>query len=160
VPLEPVLGAPMEQQFKSKVDTWLVLLVVVPMVIVVAVVGGVAGDSLVASRTTRISVIVPLVLGFGLPLWLFLSTSYTVSTAHLTVRSGPFRIVVPIASITRVAATRSIESAPALSLDRLAVEYGTGKRVLISPSDKAGFLKALAMAGVDATLLVATTSAR
>lgn len=144
----------MEQSFPSKVDTWIVLAVAIPVVGAIVAIGIVAiGPS--DESAGLIAALAPLVvLGVGLPLWIFRSTSYTVGADTLTVRGGPLRIVIPIREITRVKATRSLESSPALSLDRLAVEYGKGKRVLISPSDKAGFLKALARAGVDPNVLV------
>jgi hypothetical protein len=34
-------------------------------------------------------------------------------------------------------------SSPALSLNRLEIRYGNGKRMLLSPQDAAGFLKAI-----------------
>jgi hypothetical protein len=39
--------------------------------------------------------------------------------------------------------TRNPLSSPALSLDRLKITYGNGKRIMISPADKIGFLKAI-----------------
>jgi hypothetical protein len=39
-----------------------------------------------------------------------------------------------------VLATRSPLSSPALSLDRIRIDYGKGKSVMISPLNKADFL--------------------
>jgi hypothetical protein len=49
---------------------------------------------------------------------------------------------VPIDSIEKVEATRSPLSSPALSLDRLRINYGK-RRIMVSPSDRAGFLRAI-----------------
>jgi hypothetical protein len=60
----------------------------------------------------------------------------------LRVACGPFRWKVPIDSIEKVEATRSPLSSPALSLDRLRINYGK-RRIMVSPSDRAGFLRAI-----------------
>ena len=49
----------------------------------------------------------------------------------------------PLAAIDAVEPARNPLSSPACSLDRLRIEYGA-KRIMISPLDKAGFLRALA----------------
>ena len=54
---------------------------------------------------------------------------------------------VPLADIQEVTPTRSAASAPALSLDRLRVEYLKGsesRALLVSPSDKWAFMRDLA----------------
>lgn len=70
--------------------------------------------------------------------------SYTLTPTELIVRSGLIRWRVPLDGIRRVYPTRSPLSSPAWSLDRLAVEYGTSRRLFISPSRKAEFLQDLA----------------
>jgi hypothetical protein len=42
-----------------------------------------------------------------------------------------------------VVPTRNPLSSPALSLDRLRIEYGQGRAIMISPADKGPFLRAL-----------------
>jgi hypothetical protein len=61
----------------------------------------------------------------------------------LLIRCGPFRWTVPIDSITAVEETRNPLSSPALSLDRLRIRYGKQRQVMVSPADKAGFMKAI-----------------
>ena len=75
--------------------------------------------------------------------WLMLGTHYTVDRGTIRIVSGPFRWKVPIDEITSVSATRNPLSSPALSLDRLSIRYGKRRRIMISPADKAGFLKAI-----------------
>ena len=55
---------------------------------------------------------------------------------------GPFRWRVPIDAITAITPTRSALSSPALSLDRLRIEYGE-RAILVSPIYKEGFVRAL-----------------
>ena len=70
-------------------------------------------------------------------------------TEHdLLVRSGPFRWRVPLGQIHSVTPTRNPLSSPALSLDRLRIEYGDGKWILISPRERERFLEALEARGV------------
>jgi hypothetical protein len=73
---------------------------------------------------------------------MLVGTHYTVAGDTLRVACGPFRWKVPIDAIQSVEATRSPLSSPALSLDRLRIHYGK-RRIMVSPSDKAGFLKAI-----------------
>jgi hypothetical protein len=88
-----------------------------------------------------------LVVAAGLAIMLF-PVVYQVTTTDLIVRSGLRAWTIPLDSIERVTPTNNPLSSPAWSLDRLRVDYrkqGVGKMVLISPNDKAGFLRALAM---------------
>lgn len=75
--------------------------------------------------------------------WTWVTTHYTLISGELLIRSGPFHWRVPLAEIQEVTPTRNPLSSPALSLDRLEVVYGKGRRVLISPRDKDRFLRAL-----------------
>ena len=72
---------------------------------------------------------------------------YEITATHLVARSGVMRWRVPLGSIQEVRPSRNPSSAPAWSLDRLAVEYLKGGRprtLLISPADKRGLMRALA----------------
>ena len=72
---------------------------------------------------------------------------YEVTATHLVARSGVMRWRVPVASIEEVRPSRSKASAPAWSLDRLAVEYlkdGRPRTLHVSPADKRGLLRELA----------------
>jgi hypothetical protein len=73
--------------------------------------------------------------------------NYEITQTELVARSGFMRWRVPLANIQEVAPSRSAASAPAWSLDRLRVEYLKGGRtraLLVSPSDKRGFMRDLA----------------
>lgn len=127
------------QRFRSKVDMWLVLILGASALLVVVGVG-------MATRTGEMSVVaaVAIVLvAAGIPAWIFATTRYELSRESLIVRSGPFRWRIPLVDIKSVTPTRNPLSSPALSLDRLRIEYGQRRAVMISPSDKDGFLRAL-----------------
>jgi len=70
------------------------------------------------------------------------ATDYTFEGDALRIRASFFRWRVPLAAIDSVEPTQSPLSSPACSLDRLRIRYGE-KQIMISPLDKAGFLRAL-----------------
>ena len=83
------------------------------------------------------------IVALGLPVWLLLSTYYLVDAGNLMIRSGPFRWSISISEIKSVEPSRSLLSSPALSLNRLEIQYGRGKTVLVSPKDVEGFRNAI-----------------
>jgi hypothetical protein len=125
--------------FRSKVDGWLAAVIAGGAMVSVAAVVTVA---IVESLLIALALAPLILLGAALPLWVLGSTSYTFEASHLYVRSGPFRWKVALREIRRVAPTRSPWSSPALSLDRLRIEYG-GRWIMVSPQDKDGFLAEL-----------------
>jgi len=130
----------MERRFSSKVDAWL------GAAILVAIAGS-GFASAVAYRgggfeNTLVAITV-LLAGALFPLWLCLSTNYIVRDDLLLIRCGPFSWRVPKATIRSVKATRNPLSSPALSLDRLRIDYGAGKYVMVSPANPSEFRKAL-----------------
>ena len=129
------------KRFKSKVDTWILILMIVAIVFQVFAVGTAALQADDPLATTGLML---LVIGVsGLLVWLLFGTYYTVERGYLRIASGPFRWRVPLADITSVTATRSPLSSPALSLDRIMIRYGKRGRVMVSPADREGFLKAI-----------------
>lgn len=130
----------MEKVYKSKVDTWLGLVLVgSAAACLFAFVIAVGSGSALA-----IALVLPsVVLGAGLPLWLLASTNYTLSDSKLFVKCGPFKRDIPIAQISSIRATSNPLSSPALSTDRLQIDYGRGQSIMISPKDKEEFLRDL-----------------
>ncbi|WP_101926354.1 PH domain-containing protein [Luteimonas cellulosilyticus] len=131
----------MANEYRSRIDPWLL-----------AVLGGAAAISLAAavlvvSRSPTIAgaliAVFTAAIGAGLPLWLLESTHYTVVHDRLLVRSGPFSWRIPLADITAVTPSTNPLSSPALSLNRLRIDYGPGRSVMISPRDRARFLAEL-----------------
>lgn len=75
--------------------------------------------------------------------WLLSTTRYTIDEESLLVNSGPFRWRVPLAEINGVTPSRSVLSAPALSLNRLRVDYGNNRYLLLSPVNRDDFVRCL-----------------
>ena len=128
------------KRFKSKIDRWLLFLLAAVMVFEVVVM------TLAATRANdpreALFLIVTALAVVALIGSMLIGTHYTVTGDTLRVVCGPFRWKVPVHAIEAVEATRSPLSSPALSLDRLRIHYGK-KRIMVSPSDKAGFLRAI-----------------
>ena len=128
------------KRFKSKVDAWFYLTIVGSVVIVLAVLLAV----LESPSTSELAMIAAaMLLAVGLPVWVLLQTHYTVTKDALVIRSGPMRWTVPLDEIKSVTTSRSLLSSPALSMDRLEITWGGFNRILVSPEDRRGFLKAI-----------------
>lgn len=127
--------------FKSKVDWWIRLLLGLAIAGMFVACGAVILEGADPVGTTV--TILACIAGLALFVWMLVGTVYTVDRGTLIVRAGPMRWRIPVDEITAVEATRSPLSSPALSLDRLRIHYGKRRRIMISPADKAGFLKAI-----------------
>lgn len=82
--------------------------------------------------------------------WMQLATWYRIDEDALFIRSGPLHWTIPIASIVAMAPSDDPTSGPALSFDRLRIDYmknGEKKEILISPEDREGFERELRLRG-------------
>lgn len=136
--------AMMTRVFTSKKDAWLVSLIwgsaILPLVAGLLVVWT---DAKAGSYLITISALTfTLILAATFPLY------YEVTERELVIRAGLFRWRVPLDGIAEIRPTRSIVSAPALSLDRLLIRFRSAKGrfrlAMISPRDQAGFLREIA----------------
>ena len=126
-------------RFKSRVDWWYYLAIIISaVVVIIAVLPAIQNGQLSPAMALFI-----LLLALAIPIWLLWSTDYRVIDETLRVRSGPFYWSIPLNEIRGVNPSRSLIASPALSLDRLAIHYGSGKKLLVSPADKASFLQAI-----------------
>lgn len=124
----------MNTRYRSKYSVVLTLLVWVPLLLPFVLIFPHAHGVLF--------VLVPTIVFVG---WIWFGTYYTVTDTTLETRCGPFRQSIPLASITAVAASRSIMSGAALSLDRISIIHGRfGEEALVSPREKRAFVDELA----------------
>jgi hypothetical protein len=138
-----LMSAEAVQWYRSKIDWWMYpLLCLPPLGAVVACVALVqAGiSSGWAWGLLIILFFVGIYFGLVFPL------RYGLDQTHLVVRFGVCRSRIPLADIVEVHPTSNPIGSPALSLDRLHVQYGDSifKCVLISPTDRNRFLDDLA----------------
>lgn len=76
--------------------------------------------------------------------WPVLNTRYIIQDEILTIHSLFLKWRIPLANIQKISKTNNSISSPALSLDRLKIEYikdGKIKQVLVSPRDQQAFSK-------------------
>ena len=126
--------------FRSKVDWWLAVVLVT---CAAASVVGVVAVAVAESAFLALGLVPLLLISAGLPLWLLRCTDYTFDEVNLHVRCGPFSWRVPLQEIRTVTPTHDPLSSPALSLDRLRIEFGRMESIMVSPKDKGGFLAEL-----------------
>jgi Bacterial PH domain len=112
-------------EFRSKVDNWFFAALLATIAI-----GGTT-VAVAAWHGGPITLLIALlVFPIGLPIWLLRSTRYSLGDSHLDIRSGPFAWRVPLGQMRSITRTRSALSSPALSLDRLRIDYGSGKWIM------------------------------
>jgi hypothetical protein len=128
--------------YPSKVDAWIVALI--GAALAAAVIG--IAIAAIDEGPLRMAQAGFITLGVsGLLVWTFLQTNYTLAGQELVIRSGPFRWRIAVSDIHDVGKPpggfgfRS-RSSPALSMDRLEIRYGKGKKLMISPVDQEKFL--------------------
>jgi|SRR5215471_13070788 len=136
----------MNIRYRSKKDAWLIAIIAVAFLITLI--------SLILTLITPgalqqggwVSVVVVVVV------WAFVASLiwplyYEITPSDLIVRSGLLHWNIPLSSIQQVHPSHNMLTPPALSLDRLRIEYlqnGKTRFMLISPKDKTGFLRDLA----------------
>jgi hypothetical protein len=124
--------------FPSKIDWWLVVLVVaVPAWRIVTQWSELGSPP--AALWVTIAVIV--IVGAAL-----VPVRYVIEGRTISVQCGLIGwefSAFPIEDVQSIRPTHNPLASPALSLDRLKVELGIRNSILISPKDKAGFLRAV-----------------
>ena len=78
--------------------------------------------------------------------WPVFNTKYTIKAGQLTIRCLFLRWSIPLSDIQKVSVTNNSVASPALSLDRLKIDYlkdGKAKFILVAPRNKAKFCEAI-----------------
>lgn len=128
-----------ELAFNSKIDLWLLIVILTGVAACLWGIGAIwDADSAVFWPAALI-----LAVGILVPIWILVSLRYYLSDETLRVRCGPRQWRIAIRDITSVSPTNEAKTSPALSFDRLLIEYGDSGRVLISPEPRAEFLRQL-----------------
>jgi len=120
--------------FPSKKDRW-----------ITGLLWGVAlaGVIIPAVSGNPVSSVVILPLAIFL-LWFWFKTDYRITENKIKIRYGPIRQTIPIGDIKRIRKVKSrFAAAPALSSDRLQIDYSKYDMVRISPENEKKFIKIL-----------------
>ncbi|MHB8974902.1 MAG: PH domain-containing protein [Pirellulaceae bacterium] len=139
----------MDKVYRSKIDWWLGLVISVGVLAILfssaALLVNPPQDDVPA-----IWIALAMLLMAAFMVWILFSVRYTITTTDLLVRAAFIRWRVPLDQIIEVFPTHNPLSSPALSLDRLRINYNhpSGKTwwVMISPKEKEQFLHDLAKA--------------
>jgi len=131
------------QWYRTKVDWWIGLLLCVPPVVTVWACAALVREGKMSDLPWSVGAglfVCGIYFGLVFPL------KYGLDETNLLVRFGLVRQRIPLVDISEVRPTHNPLSSPALSLDRLHVQYGPGffKAVMISPADRNRFLDELA----------------
>ena len=124
----------LRMEFKSKVDLWLAAVLWGSVAICFFPVF--LEDGLIVG----LAIGIPMAI-FVLLLWI--NTKYYIRDDQLVIKGVLKDTLIPIESITSVKTTRNPLSAPALSMDRLEINYGRYEFTLISPLEKERFVEEL-----------------
>jgi Bacterial PH domain len=129
--------------YKSKKDTWLIVVIVASMLVTLL-----AGAALIlfAPAIWERFIGIVIMLASLVPILLTTPVSYTIDGHSLHVRGGYKHWAIPLQNILAVRPSRVWIASPALSMDRLEIEYkdweGTSL-LLISPERTDHFLNEL-----------------
>lgn len=131
-------GGSQARVYPSKIDAWLVVVLgaaaAFPLVLgaQLVFVSKAAAVGCLAS-----SAFVLLVLAVAV-----VPCRYTLEDDHLLVQAGLLRWKVPYKDVTAVEPTTNPLSSPALSLERVRIDYA-GRSIMVSPVERAEFIQAL-----------------
>lgn len=139
----------MDKVYRSKVDWWVGPIIGLGVVVILG-----NGVFLLVKPPPGASpaILAPIAIGMFLMAafmaWILFSTRYMITDRDLLVRSAFIRWRIPLDQIIEVFPTHNPLSSPALSLDRLRVNYERPNRkttfIMISPKAKDQFLDDLA----------------
>ena len=129
-------------RFESKRDAWLVLMLRGLPFVVLLIIAAIWYSQGRDMRGPFVGVVLLLIFEIFFFEATMRSTYYVIEGDTLLIRSGIFRWRVPIRSIRSITPTRSALSSPAMSLDRLRIDYEQ-KAIMVSPEEKRRFIEAL-----------------
>ena len=131
--------------YKSKVDLWLILIVIVGGVFLI----GAAVQTLYSEGLNHpgtLTLLASSLFYLGVMFGLAYPVTYEITQSRLIIRSGLVRNSIELSSIESAKPSRNPLSSPAWSLDRLRIDYhrkGKLTFLLISPEDRTAFLNEL-----------------
>lgn len=127
--------------YRSKVDWWIaVILIILPVSLTILTI------SLLWSGETSGALVNLAALGMVVFIYVFalFPLTYELIGENLVIHSGRVKRRIRFSDIREVRPSRSPLSSPALSLDRLRIDYGKRFPVYISPDDRRAFMNDLA----------------
>lgn len=125
--------------YKSKIDLWILcVLLGATLISIISII-----ITIVETKAVFWLLLLPIILAIAMIIDILRNTYYTINDENkkLHIRGGILiSTKIDIMKITSVVASKSILSAPALSLDRLAIKQGKRTLEVISPRNKQDFI--------------------
>ncbi|WP_174558251.1 PH domain-containing protein [Acinetobacter bouvetii] len=133
------------QKFRSKIDWWVLGFVIAMSGLLIQLI-----ITQYYKGTWEQNLLYVLVYALTVMLiwWPLLNTRYVIDQEYLTIHSLFLTWKIKRSDIQKVSTTSNSVSSPALSLDRLKIDYlkaGSNTFVLVSPKDQSGFIQALCL---------------
>ena len=92
----------MDSAYRSKLDIWLVIVLVgLPIVALEFLIDGMG----LSDRAINVLALLIVVIVLGLVFWLFMTTRYTLTDEYLLIRCGPFSWAIAFDEITHIEPT-------------------------------------------------------
>lgn len=128
----------MNNEYPSKVDTWLKAVLASAVILPLILAAPLFKVNATAAYITLGTAVFDIVLFYVL----LVPCRYVFREEDLLVQTGFLKWTVPYKDITGFSETNNPLSSPALSLDRIRIEYG-GRAIMVSPERKDEFLAVL-----------------
>ncbi|AMP00770.1 hypothetical protein CAter282_2937 [Collimonas arenae] len=128
----------MSQEFPSKIDLWLVLVLAGTVAFVISI-----GFSVAHTVPAAKFICFGVAALMALIVWAFcVPCKYVLEADHLLIQAGFIRQCIPYRQITHIDISSNPRSAPALSLQRVKVSFGDAYQ-LVSPIERERFIRML-----------------
>lgn len=134
------------QKFRSKKDWWILGFIIAMTGLLLQLLLTMYAKGSMAQYPVHTLIYVLTIAVLWWPVW---STQYRIDAEQLVVSSMFLTWKIPLSTIQKISPSNNSVSSPALSLDRLRIDYqkeGKAKFILISPKDKQAFTQALQQA--------------
>lgn len=131
------------QIFRSKIDWWVLGFIISMTGLLLQLLLTMSAKGTIVQYPEHTTVYILTIILLWSPIF---TTYYSLDTDMLTVRSLFFKWHIPLANIQKISATDHLDVSPALSLQRLRIEYlkdGEKQVILISPKKIDAFRQAL-----------------
>jgi membrane protein YdbS with pleckstrin-like domain len=134
----------MNHTYPSKIGIELIIPIVIPL-------GAVLIFSIMEDPWwVGLSIIAPVIAFIA---HMFMTTYYVIEHDNLHIRCGMlYQKTISIHHIKKISETHNPLSSPALSLDRIEIQFGAYDSVMISPKDKTGFIEAITAVNPNITV--------
>ncbi|OMP67853.1 PH domain-containing protein [Domibacillus epiphyticus] len=131
--------------FPSKKSIWMSLVIwiiiltcILPSILSIEPIGVIMLPEILNNKViTTIILLIPAIY----LLWIWFGTRYEIQQSILNVHFGPYKKIIDIGTISTIRQTKNPFIDPALSGDKIEINYNEFETINISPKDKEAFLR-------------------